>query len=421
VLHPPAVFIGLRPVWAATLKRKTEVPLQIMKQLFPILLIILALTGYSQAQTDVLSAAQKLIDAKKYESAYLLLNNDDPNNEKPDVVLMKEDIVLNYFVSSMMHQAFALKDLKKNEDIMKYRGQTGTFSMFPFQVDSVLLKLIEAYPDNCKLYRGLAFYYNEVLNKYGGWLGDEEELGQNIIDNSKKSIDGGCADYATYHNMGLVLLMQEKTEQSIPYLEKATELAPDQADAHYNLAYAYLFTDQFDNALPHAKLALKLYKDKELKGDAARITGGILAEKRDYLNALKYYEMADKLIPNDFYNLSPLLRLYLVTGNQKAPSTAKKLFELAPENPSIYQAMTEAYQFAGREPELVRFYKSMLPKYVNNDVVFGNLHFYLGTLSLEHDKAAAKQYFLKAKEIFRHVFSDDHYVFGVIDAALEGL
>lgn len=393
-----------------------------MKKITTLLLTLLAFAGYSQTQTDVLSAAQKLIDAKKYESAYVLLEKNDPYNEKPDVVLMKEDIVLNYFVSSMMHQVFALKDLKKNEDVMDYRGKTGTFSMFPFRADSVLIKLIAAYPDNCKLYRGLAFYYNEVLNKYGGyWLMDEEELTQKIVENGKKAIDGGCGDYNTFHNMGVALLTQEETAQSIPYLKKATELEPKRADAHYNLAYAYLFTDQLDNAFPQAKASYDLYKDKDLKGDAARMTGQILMEKGDYRNALKYFETADKLIPDDYYNLSPLLRLYLVTGNQKAPSTAKKLFELAPENPTIYQAMVEAYRFADREPELVRFYKAQLPKYVNNDMVFGNLHFYLGTLAMEHDKAAAKEYFLKAKEIFGHVYDKDHYVFGVIDNALEGL
>lgn len=393
-----------------------------MKKITTLLLTLLAFAGYSQTQTDVLSAAQKLIDAKKYESAYVLLDNDDPDNKKPDVVLMKEDIVLNYFVSSMMHQVFALKDLKKNEDVMDYRGKTGTFSLFPFQVDSVLLKLIAAYPDNCKLYRGLAFYYTEVLNKYGEyWLIDEEELTQKAIDNGKKAIDGGCGDYNTYHNTGVALLWQEETEASIPYLKKATELEPKKADAHYNLAYAYLFTDQLDNAFPQAKTSYDLYKDKDLKGDAARMTGQILMEKGDYRNALKYFETADKLIPNDYYNLSPLLRLYLVTGNQKAPATAKKLFELAPENPTIYQTMVEAYRFADREPELVRFYKAQLPKYINNDMVFGNLHFYLGTLAMEHDKAAAKEYFLKAKEIFGQVYDKEHYVFGVIDDALEGL
>lgn len=393
-----------------------------MKKITTLLLTFLAFAGYSQAQTDVLSAAQKLIDTKKYESAYVLLDKDDPDNEKPDVVLMKEDIVLNYFVSSIMHQAFALKDLKKNEDVMDYRGKNGSFSMFSFPVDSVLLKLIAAYPDNCKLYRGLAFYYTEVLNKYGEyWLIDEEGLTQKAIDNGKKAIDGGCGDYNTYHNTGVALLWQEETEASIPYLKKATELEPKNADAHYNLAYAYLFTEQLDNALPQAKTSYDLYKDKDLKGDAARMTGQILMEKGDYRNALKYFETADKLIPNNYYNLSPLLRLYLVTGNQKAPSTAKKLFELAPENPTIYQAMVEAYRFADREPELVRFYKAQLPKYVNNDMVFGNLHFYLGTLAMEHDKAAAKEYFLKAKEIFGHVYDKDHYVFEVIDNALEGL
>ena len=394
-----------------------------MKKIITTLLCIAALTGYSQAQTNVLTAAQKLIYEKKYESAYVLLDNDDPNNEKPDVVLLKEDIVLNYFVTSMMHQVFALKDLKKNEDIMKYRGQTGTFSMFPFQVDSVLLKLIAQYPDNCKLYRGLAFYYNEVLNKYGGWLGDEEELEQKILENGTKAIDGGCADYATYHNTGVVMLMQEKTAQSIPLLQKATELDPEQADAHYNLAYAYLFTDQHDHALPQAKIALDLYKDKELKGDAARITGQILMEKGEYRNALKYFELADKLVPDDYYNLRPMLKMYVVTGDKKATATAKRLFELAPENPTIYQALEDAYSSAGKEPELVSFYKALIPKYKKDratlGVILGNIHFYLGKLYMNSDKATAKEYFLKAKEIFTSIYPSDHYVFGVIDEALE--
>ena len=392
-----------------------------MKKIISLLLCFAALTGYSQAQTDVLSAAQKLIDEKKYESAYVLLDKDDPNNEKPDVVLLKEDIVLNYFVSSMMHQAFALKDLKKNEDIMQYRGQTGSFSMFHFQVDSALIKLIALYPDNCKLYRGLAFYYNEVLNKYGGWLGDEEELEQKIIDNCTKAIDGGCADYATYHNLGVVLLMQEKTQQSIPFLQKATELAPDQADAHYNLAYAYLFTDQHDNALRHAKLSLDLYQDKELKGDAARMVGQILTEQKDYRNALKYYEMADKLIPDNYYNLQPMLKLYLITDDKKATATAKRLFELAPEKTTVYQALEDAYGTAGKESALISFYKAQMSKYKSNSIVMGNLNFYLGNIYLDIDKATAKEYFLKAKELFKQVFKSDHDVFGVIDEVLETL
>lgn len=396
-----------------------------MKKIITTLLCIAALSGYSQSNADVLSAAQKLIDEKKYESAYVLLDNADPNNENPDVVLLKEDIVLNYFVSSMMHQVFALKDLKKNEDIMQYRGQTGTFSMFAFQVDSVLLKLIAAYPDNCKLYRGLALYYNEVLNKYGGWLSGEKELEQNIIDNGTKAIDGGCADYATYHNMGVVILMQEKNEQGIPYLQKATELDPEQADAHYNLAYAYLFANQHDSALRHVKISLDLYKDKELKGDAARMAGQILMEKGEYRDALKYFELADKLVPNDYYNLRPMLKLYLVTGDKKATATAKRLFELAPENPTIYQALEDAYSSAGKEWELVRFYKALIPKYKKDratlGVILGNIHFYLGKLYMNSDKATAKEYFLKAKEIFTIIFPSDHYVFEVIDEALETL
>ena len=41
----------------------------IMKKIITTLLCIAALSGYSQSNADVLSAAQKLIDEKKYESA----------------------------------------------------------------------------------------------------------------------------------------------------------------------------------------------------------------------------------------------------------------------------------------------------------------------------------------------------------------
>jgi len=43
----------------------------------------------------------------------------------------------------------------------------------------------------------------------------------------------------------------------------------------------------------------------------------------------------------------------------------------------------------------------------------------LGNLYMDIDKSTAKEYFLKAKEYFSHVFKNDHDVFGVIDEALE--
>lgn len=44
-----------------------------------------------------------------------------------------------------------------------------------------------------------------------------------------------------------------KNKEAIPYFLKSIELKNDLANAHYNLAYAYLFTDDRENALKYAK------------------------------------------------------------------------------------------------------------------------------------------------------------------------
>ena len=389
-----------------------------MRNFFAAIITVFAINGYCQQTNDIIAKANKLVEDKKYESAFKLLDTADSTNCNPDIFLLKEDIVLNYFVSSLMHQAFALKDINKDEDIMDYRGKEGIFSMCWLEIDSILYKLIDKYPENCKLYKGLADYYYCVSQSYETWLIEEEELQNLVIENCKKTINGNCADHLTYYHAGMMYLFQEENAASIPYLKKATELDPTSADAHYNLAYAYLFNEHIDSALHHAELALKLYTDDEYKSDAAHMLGQIYAEKNEGQNALKYYEMADKIYPGNYYNLKPMIYLYLSDGNKKYESTTETFFNLAPENPTIYQDLEEAYSMAGKENELISFYKSQLSKYKDNNIIFGNLNFYLGAIYLGTDNKTAKKYFEKSKEVFKKVFKADHYIFGVIEDAL---
>src|ERR1700759_437737 len=97
------------------------------KLLSVILLLAMPWLAYSQSADDAIKTAQKLITEKKYDSAFEVLEKADPNNKNADVVIEKEDIVLRYFVTSIMHKVFALKDLKPDEDIMDYRGKNGSF------------------------------------------------------------------------------------------------------------------------------------------------------------------------------------------------------------------------------------------------------------------------------------------------------
>ena len=391
-----------------------------MRKIATIFLTLLSLKVFGQTEIETIKKANDFIADKKYETAFNLLDKFDPTNDKPDILLLKKDILLNYFVTSIMHQMFALTDINKNEDILDYRGREGSFRMLMFQVDSMFTRLIKIYPTNCKLYKGLGEYYYDAHLRYGGrWLKDDMELFELIQANFQKAVDENCADYLSYYILGYINLAQEKIKESIPYFQKSIEMNKTYASSHYNLAYAYLFTDDRENALKYAKVSLDLYNDKEYKSDAARMLGQIYTELKDHKNALTYYEMADKIYPENYYNIKSILNLYIKTNNKKAKETTKAFFNLAPENPTIYNDLEEIYFNNEKDNDLIVFYKSQFFLFKDNDIVQGNLNFYLARIYLDTDKKLAKDYFIKAKEVFGKIFDKDHVVFSAIDEGLE--
>lgn len=391
-----------------------------MKRITILFLTLCSFTVFGQTESETIKKANEFIADKKYETAFNLLDEFDPQNDKPDIVLLKEEILLNYFVTSIMHQLFALKDIDKEEDILDYRGKEGSYGMQMFQVDSILTRLITIYPDNCKLYKGLADYYYDVHLRYSGrWLLDDDELFPLIETNFQKAVDGNCADYLSYYVLGYLNLAQEKTKESIPYFLKSIELNEDYASAHYNLAYAYLFTDDMENALKYAKTSLDLYNGNEYKSDAARMVGVIYTELNDDKNALKYYEMADKIDPENYYNIKPMLNLYLKSNNKKANETTKAFFDLAPANPTIYNDLEEIYFSNQKEKDLIAFYKTQFSEFKDDNKIQGNLNFYMARIHLYTNKKLAKKHFKKAKKYFEKVFDENHAVFSAINDGLE--
>ena len=89
-----------------------------MRKITTLFLTFLSLTVLGQTEIETIKKANDFIAEKKYETAFNLLDKFDPTNDKPNIVLLKEDILLNYFVTSIMHQMFALTDIKKAEDIL---------------------------------------------------------------------------------------------------------------------------------------------------------------------------------------------------------------------------------------------------------------------------------------------------------------
>jgi len=392
------------------------------KLLSIILLISFEISTFGQSNSDVINNAKNLIADKKYDSAYKLLDKSDSKNEIPDIVLLKEEIALNYFVTSIMHQVFGLKDLNPNETIWDYRGKPGEYNMISFPVNEILDKLIKKYPDNYKLYKGLGDFYYEVHLKYGdNWLKKNKELFDLIEKNYSKAIAHDEYDYLTYYALGYLALSQEKYKESIPLFSKSIDLDKNYASAYYNLAYAYLYINERDSAILNAKRSLDLYQDRTYKGDAARMVATIYGELNNELKSIEYYEISNSIDSNNYYTLRPLLNLYVKTESEKAKQTTEIFYKLGPEKPTIYNDLSTIYFENNKIDKLANFYRSNLTKYESDPKVYGNLNFYLGRLYFETDKKTALGYFLKSKEIFTKVYDKDHQVFKVINDAIEKL
>jgi len=374
----------------------------------------------AQNQSDVLKQADALIAAKKYETAFKELDNFDPDNKNPETVLKKQDILLNYFVTSMMHQMFALKDLEEHEDIMDYRGEEGQYSMYMFPSNEILEGLISENPENCRLYEALGDYYYDVYLRYGGnWLKSDEEVLSLAKANFTKAIEGRCEDYMSHYVLGYLELINENYTGSIPHFLKSIALDKNYPTSHYNLAYAYLYTDDRQNCIKYATNAMELYKDIGYKADAARMVAQAYHEMEDYKNAMDKYALSDNIEPDNYYTLKPLLLLYVKEKHPKAAATLSRFYNLAPENPTIYDDLEAIYGSNGVENELIDFYKAKLEEPGNTDKISGNLNFFMGSLHMPENKALAKEHLIKAKEIFAKVFDPGHEVFGIIEEGIK--
>jgi len=378
---------------------------------------------FGQTETSrVLDKTDSLISHKKYATAFKFLQETDPANSDPDIFLKKEDIALNYFVTSIMHQMFAFRDIGENEDIMDYRGKEGNYDMFTFPVDSILLRLIKEYPDNCKLYKGLGDYYYEVHLKYGDqWLIPTEQLLRLIEKNDLKVHEGGCADDMTYYVLGYIYVSSQKYDNAVSWFKRSLELSEKNPDAFYNLAYAYMGNGDMDNALKNAGIAMELYHDSVYKADAVRMMAQLYLEKGDEENAARSFETSLKIDPGSYYSLHPLLELYVKTNRPEADDIRRDFFALDPGNPTIYNDLAKIYFKYDKAEELTGFFEDELKNYRDNDSITGNLNFFLGRIYLGIDKSEAKNYLLQAREHFSKVYDKDHQVFRAIEQGLEQL
>lgn len=225
----------------------------------------------AQAQTNIaiLQKADALVGERKYASAFQVLQKYDPKNERPAVVLQKEDIALRYNIGHTQYRRFAFKDVQLTDNLEDFRDPDSTYTTTPFPLGRALRTLKARYPNDYKLDRGLGDYYFAVQQCNCAEVSKEEDdLFPLIIQYYDVAHEHGYGDYSSYYAQGYSYQRLGMFRESVAPFLRSIELRANYPEAHLNLAFVYLELKQFEKAKEQAQLAVELFPDAQHKSDA---------------------------------------------------------------------------------------------------------------------------------------------------------
>lgn len=393
-----------------------------MKNMF--LLLFVFCYGALTAQNPAIDQANKLIANKRYASAYEVLRGSDPNDQIPEIAIAKSNLLLNFYVKTDRFQAFGLKDIAPNQYLQDFRDNNANVKMLKYKPDSVLNKLIKQYPTDYKLNYALGNFYYEVhlIHSDDSWIVPDSVVVKNIQDNYLKAYNNGEFDYWSMFGLGYTYLLDEEFDKCIPFLEKSVELNPEYPLSYYNLAFAYLEKNEPQKALRLAQKSFELQEIPEFKAETAILIGTIYQKMKDNNKALEYLLMANKMLPNDYHVLLPLMELEMAMNKVDYVKHTNELYLLDPSNPIIYQDLMKIYSENEKDKDFVKFLDDKRNLYRASVPVSANIHFYMAIAQYEIDEwVASKINFEKARSLFRSLYKPDHNVFKVIDSYTEAI
>jgi tetratricopeptide (TPR) repeat protein len=160
------------------------------------------------------------------------------------------------------------------------------------------------------------------------------------------------------NNLGNALSQTGSVDEAIAHFQKAMQINPDYADAHYNLGVARFRTGRVDDAIAQYQKALQINPDF---AQAHNNLGNALFQKGRVNDAIAHYQQALQINP-DFAEAQNNLAWVLATGPQASLRNGNRAVELAERanqltqdgNPVFLGTLAAAYAEAGRFPEAVK-------------------------------------------------------------------
>ncbi len=375
---------------------------------------------------DALAKSAALVSQRQYESAYRLLDQADPANQDPSVVVAKLRILLQDSVTTDKDRSFTLADLKEGQALADLVPSAASLTRISFDAEKVLGGLIARNPANGVLRQALGEFYLDARLRYGdSWEKDAKTLVALALANFKKAQELGDTDPVVNARLGLLYLVDREYAKSIDSYQRAFEAQGTKLDTDdvYNVAYAYLLSGDTANALRYAQAAADGYKEPSEKADALRLVAEIYGKAGDDAKAVAVYRQVLGVAPDDTLSLEHLIDLYLKQGDlATASATSVKLFGLFPTNPDSPQFLTQVYLAHQQSGELLTLFKSLEGSYKGNDAAVGNVQYYEGLLlAREGKRDDAVAQLQAAKGHLQAAYPGNTKLFDQIDRVIEDI
>ncbi len=139
-------------------------------------------------------------------------------------------------------------------------------------------------------------------------------------------------DPVIYNCLGLAYMAKKNYNLAIKNFQKAIKLNPEYSEAKNNLGVSYANIKDWDKAIETFKT---INKNPEYTTYHYPLTniGWAYYNKKEYKNAVIYYEQALKTSPNFIKTLYGLGKTYIAIGEyKKAKKLFKKVIEIAPSS-----------------------------------------------------------------------------------------
>lgn len=401
----------------------TNLFIQHITKKIPFLFLIIflgSLQSCAQPPETFLTYADRMVKEKKYKSAIELLDSLDPLNQNPDFVIKKTEIYSKYYVSSIMHQMFAMEDLKPNQKIEDLRRIEGNFKMKTFPANEILDSLILKYPKRYDLHNALTEYYYIIFKEYPeGWIIKKDELLKRLEHNGNIAIKNKMASATTYYVIGFLKSMNDEYNEAISMFTKAIEHDPYHAAAYYNLALSNMYIDSFQKALPYSQLAIENHEDSFGKSESCRLAGYICEELSDGSMAYNYFLQAWNLNKNNLDNIHALTDIAFRLQKPDAKRFADIYFETDPTNEEVYGGLVEIYAQSGKGNDVLTLFESKIETYKNDPKVLANIYYFSAGLIYKDDKKKAINYLEMAMTEFLKFLPSKHAIILTIEDKIE--